>query len=102
MLTGDEAYLRPYLAVRDSLDQRLASLLILTKIPAAQQHLALLQPMVQAKLANIEQLIALRRNQNSEAAIAAVRSGTGKRLMDGIRTELGAFIVLQQNALAEH
>ena len=35
LLAGDAAYLQPYLDVRDTLDQRMASLSILTKIPAA-------------------------------------------------------------------
>ena len=102
LLTGDAAYLQPYLDVRDTLDQHLDSLSSLTKIPAARLHLESLQPIVQAKIRHMEQLIALSRSQNSAAAMAAVRTGTGKRLMDGIRTELGAFIVLQQNARAEH
>ena len=102
LLTGDEAFLQPYLDVRDTLPNKLQSLSAHTRIPAAQQHLAVLRPMVHARLAMLKQLIALRRNQDTEAAIAAVRSGEGMRLMDGIRAELGAFITIQQTALALH
>ena len=102
LLTGDAAYLQPYFAVQGTLEQRFQSLTAFSNIPAAQQHLTALRPLLQAKIADLAQLIALRRNQSSEVAIAAMARGTGKRLMDGIRAELGAFIVLQQAALAAH
>ena len=102
LLTGDAAYLQPYFAVQGTLEQRFQSLTAFSTIPAAQQHLSALRPLLQAKIADLAQLIALRRNQPSEVAIAAMSRGTGKLLMDGIRAELGAFIVLQQAALNAH
>jgi PAS domain S-box-containing protein len=102
LLTGDEAFLEPYNAVRGTLEQRLDKLFNLTKMPAAQQHLLTLRPLVQAKIAHLARLIALGRNRQSDAAIAAVRNSEGRHLMDAIRVELGAFMVLQESALAQH
>ena len=100
LLTGDEAFLKPYLAVRDSIRGQLKELRQLTSISAAPKHLDALAPLIDAKLAELSHLIELRRNQDAAAAIALVRSGDGKRLMDSIRTEMRSFIQIEEGALA--
>ncbi len=96
LLTGDEAFLEPYLAVRDSIRGDLKALRQLTLIPAADKHLDALVPLVDARLAHLSQAIELRRNHDETAAVALVRSGRGKRLMDSIRAEMKSFIRLQE------
>ena len=53
LLTGDEAFLEPYLAVRDSISGHLEKLRQLTLISAAHKHLDTLVPLVDAKLAEM-------------------------------------------------
>jgi len=44
LLTNDETFLKPYLAVRDSISSRLKNLRQLTRISTANQHLDALAP----------------------------------------------------------
>ena len=101
-LTGDEAFLEPYLAVRGSVNRHLEELRQLTSVSAAQAHLTGLAPLLDAKLAEMSQVIELRRNNDTAAALAMVRGGQGKRLMDSIRAEMKAFVQIEDGALAQH
>ena len=60
LLTGDTAYLQPYLAVRGSVTGDLDTLRKLTKISKASQHLATTAPLITAKMAELAYLIELR------------------------------------------
>ena len=102
LLTGDEAFLEPYLAVRDSISGHLEELRQLTLISAAHKHLDALAPLIDAKLAHMSHAIELRRNHDMTAVLADVRSGQGKRLMDSIRAEMSGFIQIEEGALAQH
>ena len=102
LLTGDEAFLTPYLMVRDQVTGHLQELRNLTAIPDAQARLDAAKPLIGAKLAELEQTIALRRNHDLPAALAAVAGGQGKALMDSIRSELLGDIDLEEAALAQH
>src|ERR1017187_8906847 len=101
-LTGDEAFLEPYLAVRDSVRDRLEELRKLTVIPAAHQYLDAVSPLMDAKLAELAHVIELRRNNDLTAVLAVVGNGKGKRLMDSIRAEIQGFDQIEQEVLAQH
>jgi PAS domain S-box-containing protein len=101
LLTGDEAFLEPYLLVRDSIRGHREELRQLSSIGAAQKHLDALAPLIDAKLAEMAHVIELRRNHDSTAALAIVRSGEGKRLMDAIRAEISGVSQLEHDALAQ-
>ena len=101
LLTGDEAYLKPYLAVRDTLVDRLKALRERTVIPEADKSLDAMVPLVDAKLAYMERAIGLRRSGDLASAIALTGSGEGLRLMEAIRTEMGGFIGFEEAALAQ-
>jgi PAS domain S-box-containing protein len=101
LLTGDETYLGPYLATRDGVHPRLADLRQRTRIGASLKHLDALGPLIRAKLAELSDVIALRRLQDLPAAQALVRTGRGKLLMESIRTEIGAFIGIEERAAAQ-
>ncbi len=101
LLTGDEAFLAPYLAVRDGIEGQLAELRQRTLFVPAQQHLEAMAPLVAAELTEMARVIDLRRNQRTAEALAVVRAGQGKRLMDAIRTEMGAFTEVEQGMLAK-
>jgi len=102
LLTGDEAFLKPYRDVQATLEQDLQSLLERNKSPAAQIHLEALKPLVKARLAGLSGLIELRRQNDTKAAFEAVRTGAGMRLTQEIRTELGNFITVEESELQQH
>ncbi len=95
-LTGDETFLEPYLAVRDGVGVRLQQLRERVIAPEAHQHLDNLAPLVVGKMAELAEVVALRRGHELDRAIAVVVSGDGKQLMDGIRREIAAFIHLEE------
>jgi diguanylate cyclase (GGDEF)-like protein/PAS domain S-box-containing protein len=101
-LTGDEAFLEPYLEVRDGIMGHLEELRQLTSISATLKHLDALTPLIDAKLAELSHVIELRRNHDMTAALAVVSGGQGKRLMDSIRAEQNGYIQLEEGALAQH
>ncbi len=99
LLTGDEAYLEPYLAVRDSFSSRLAELRQLTALSAAKNYIDALGPLVDARLAHIAYTVELYRKHDRVGALAAVTSGEGKRMMDLVRAEVGNIIKLEEDSL---
>ncbi len=102
LLTGDDSFLEPYQSARDRVSAMLKALRQITAITAAQKHLDAIVPLMDAKMAEMSQLITLRRNQNMNATTAAVRVGHGKRLMDGIRVEMQSFMQIEEGALRQH
>lgn len=103
LLTGDETYLEPYLAVRHQIAGQLAQLRQLTRDNTTQQHrLEALTPLVDDRLTLLQQSIVARRANNTEDALKDVRSGQDKKLMDAIRTEMTVFIGIEHDLLAQH
>jgi PAS domain S-box-containing protein len=100
-LTGDEAFLAPYLEVQDGLAGRLEALLQITPEPAERLRLQTVAPLLQAKLQHMSAVVALRRSGDMAGALARVRNGEGKRLMDTIRAEMGTFVGQQEAALGQ-
>jgi len=100
-LTGQETFLEPYLAVRDTLDGQLDELRRMTKLSAGQKHIDTLAPLIDAKLAELARAVELRRKNDITGVVAAIGSSEGKRLMDSIRAEMGGFIHIEEIALAE-
>ncbi len=100
LLTGDEDYLQPYLAVRDGLGDRLKQLRQISVIEAAQVPLRTLEPLLQAKLAVLAQAIELRRNHNEAGALKIVNEGGGRQMMDAIRSDIGQFVQIENSAFA--
>jgi PAS domain S-box-containing protein len=101
-LTGDEAFLEPYLAVRGRVGDQLRELRQLAPAGEAQKHLEAVAPLMEAKLAALAHVIELRRNKDVPAVIAVVEAGEGKRLMDSIRAEMKGFIEIETGALSEN
>jgi PAS domain S-box-containing protein len=102
LLTGEESFLQPYLAVRNHIDDQLNELRLLSLISAAHQHLEAMSPLIDAKLAELSHTIELRRNRDMATALIVVRTGQGKQLMDSIRVEMSSFIKLEEDALNQH
>jgi len=100
-LTGDEAFLEPYLAVRDSVAGQLQDLRRLTAIGPALKRLDAVAPLVEAKMAELSRVVQLRRDGDLAAVAAAVAEGPGKRLMDSIRAELKGYVRIEQAAIVQ-
>ena len=101
-LTGVETFLEPYLAVRDSIGGDLEQLRQLTSGSSSHQYVETVAPLIDAKLAEMAQVIELRRHRDATAALALVSSGQGKQLMDKIRAEVNVFTQTEEVELAKH
>ncbi|MBK6998703.1 MAG: CHASE3 domain-containing protein [Rhodoferax sp.] len=102
ILTGDETFLAPYLALQGSIPGHMTTLRQLAMTAESHKQLDTVVPLVEAKLAEMRRGIDLRRSQGTGAALAVVASGTGQRLMDAIRTEMNRFIQIEEAALVQH
>jgi PAS domain S-box-containing protein len=102
VITGNEAFLQPYLAVRDGMQDRLQQLQQLVQAEASQESLQGMTTLVSAKMAELAQVIALRRAHNTADVLQLVANGQGKQLMDAIRARLQVFTQLEEAALARH
>ena len=87
--------------MRDGIPRHLTELRQLTLLPEADKHLLAMVPLVDAKLAEMEQVLALNQHNNVVAALALVRSGEGKHWMDAIAGEVASVIELEEAALAQ-
>jgi PAS domain S-box-containing protein len=102
LVTGDEAHLKPYMRVRDQMRLLLDDMRPLASTAAAQQHLAVITPLVEAKLEHMSQTIQLRRHSEMSAVITDSGFGRGRILMDSIRAEMANFIQVEKRALEQH
>ncbi|WP_372052650.1 CHASE3 domain-containing protein (plasmid) [Tistrella mobilis] len=103
LLTGDETYLGPYYSARPLIEARIADLDRLTGDSAAQYDiLEELSPLVEHKLAELEETIIIRRIGGLPAAIDIVRAGHGIQTMDGIRGGLNRLLAAEQQQLDNH
>ena len=100
-LTGDESFLAPYLEVRGQVRGRLRELRSLASIEAAKTHLDAMAPLIETKLAQLAEVIEMRRRHDMAAATSLVAGGQGKRTMQEIRVEMDSFLRVEQEALAE-
>jgi methyl-accepting chemotaxis protein len=89
IITGEESYLEPYKSALTGLKTTLADLKNLTGDNPDQQHrFARIAPLIESKLAELAETIALRRSQGFDAALKIVAANTGKTYMDQIRAIL--------------
>ncbi len=101
IISGVETYLTPYRSALNDLDQRFATAnALLADETEQRERLAALKKRVDAKLQELEETIALRRERGFEAAHALVLTDRGKEDMDAIRT-LIAEIHSEENIIRE-
>jgi diguanylate cyclase (GGDEF)-like protein len=101
LLTGDETFLEPYLAVRDTVGGQVEQLRQLTRDnPGQQQRLTLLSSLAKSLLAHWLALVDMRLQGDITEAKQAVRGGENKRLMDDFRAEMARFIQTENELLA--
>ncbi len=86
VITGEDRYLEPYQSGTLAIDQTIQNLRRLTADnPSQQRRLDVMEPLVAAKLAELKETIALRKNKGFDAALKVVLTDRGKQAMDDIR-----------------
>ncbi|MCY1081207.1 PAS domain-containing protein [Archangium lansingense] len=86
LLTHEEHFLAPYEGAQRHIRPSLERLRTLTSDDARQQQrLERMEALIQRKLVLIERTVQLERQGQSAAALEAIRSGAGERLMDELR-----------------
>jgi methyl-accepting chemotaxis protein len=86
LLTGEERYLQPYERAVQELNADLATLRQnLGDEPEQLARLARLEPLIQERLAELDQIIRIRREQGLPAAVTRLQQVQGKQLMERIR-----------------
>jgi CHASE3 domain sensor protein len=102
VITGEESYLGPYNASITHVGETVKKLRDLTADNASRQRrLDSLDPLITAKLTELEDPVQIRRQQGTSAAVEAVRSGSGKELMDEIRQLLAGMRDEEQRLLQQ-
>jgi len=92
IITGDTAYLSRLATAETGVRLRLASLRAATRdSPRQQARLRALDPLVGRRLARLDSAVVARQRHGVVAATAVVSSGTGRRMMDSILTDLGSL-----------
>jgi len=91
LLDGADTYLTPYRAARSGVKITLERLMQLTAgNPSQQRRLAAISSHIDAKFAELEQTIELRRTQGLDAALKLVATDQGKVIMDQLRELISA------------
>ncbi|MBE9225167.1 CHASE3 domain-containing protein [Phormidium sp. LEGE 05292] len=100
LLTGEDIYLTPYYTALPKLNKEIQELRKLTSDnPNQQQQVNNLKPLIDQKLAEIQQTITLRKNRGFNAALQVVRTNEGKQLMDKIRKRIDLMKVEEDRLL---
>lgn len=100
LLTGDTVFLSPYLIAKEEIVGQLDELRQISLDSAVKLHIETLEPLIEAKMAQLSQSIALYQNQDTAGAIAIVKTGRGNALMDSIRNEISAINKIEAGNLA--
>ncbi|MBW4614688.1 MAG: response regulator [Desmonostoc vinosum HA7617-LM4] len=92
IITGKKQYIEPYNTAIQLIEQKLKSVQRLTSDNSDQQiQLDILQPLIARKLAELQETISIRQNQDFAAAQKIVQGDLGKQLMDDIRKIISAM-----------
>jgi PAS domain S-box-containing protein len=102
LLTGEDQYLEPYNQALSEAPRILGQLQTLIEMqPDQAERLRLLGALISSKLAELKETIDLDRAHREAEALAVVRQGRGKAIMDEIRRRLGAITGTAQARSAE-
>ncbi|MFA6063548.1 MAG: response regulator [Gallionella sp.] len=102
LLTGDKAFLQPYVAEKSHITGQLDALRKDATDNPSLHHLNAIAPLLDGKLLEMARVIEFRRNQDMIGVIAAVSGSQGKQLMDMIRVEVREFTRAEQARMEAH
>jgi PAS domain S-box-containing protein len=102
LITGEPRYLQPYDKALGTVSRTVQALDGLTALhPQQHERLRSLQPLIDAKLAELQETIRLRREQGIAPAQAAVLNDKGRQIMDDIRRLVAQMDTRAEGLLAE-
>jgi signal transduction histidine kinase/CheY-like chemotaxis protein len=102
LLTEDPKYLQDYAAAKEALPAALAKLGDQTADnPIQRGRLSQLELVLQNRLDVIDETIALAKESRRNEAVALVKTGTGKRLMDEVKARVAEFMQAELTLLGE-
>jgi signal transduction histidine kinase len=100
LITGQDAYLQPFMVAGPYVANLIATLRDLTiDNPTQQAHLKQLRGLADDKLGELRRTIELRRSQGFGAALTVVESSSGKQAMDRIRALIATMQAEEQHLL---
>lgn len=92
IITGDDAYLEPYLNAVGQTDGHISNLRrLLNSSPTQAARVSQLKTLVEAKLEELGEVIDVRRREGFQGASSAIVKREGKQLMDKVRTEVASI-----------
>jgi CHASE3 domain sensor protein len=101
LITGDEAFLRPY---QDGMQETQHVLLDLETLtadsPVQQRGVEILRPLLEAKQTTARESVEARRRGDTEGAFALVRTGPGNELRERIRGSVDRLLAEEARLLA--
>ncbi len=99
IITGDENYLLPFNQATERLPADLEKLRKYPSVVITPEEVAKVTALIQQKMAELNSTIAVRRSRGFEATLPLVQAGSGKQLMDDLRSEVGRLRERQAAAL---
>lgn len=102
LITGEDVYLEPLTASRALVEDEIANVERLTAAdPAQQVLLTSVKTQVAAKLAELDETVALRRTSGFDAAQDIVRTNRGKAAMEALRSTIERMVFAETRTRAE-
>lgn len=104
ILAGGDEYLRPYQTARQDAQaalQELERLYTVLGDHAAEQQRRRIAEVVNAKLSEMEEVLALHQQGRYDSALEVIRSGIGRDLMNQLRAEGDALLAVQSQRVAD-
>ena len=103
VLTGDEAYLEPYSAAVNHLDEQTTTIrTLILREPEQQVRLARMRELIDAKMAELNSTIVARRDKGFAASLAIVENNSGKSYMDQIRSQIANMQAYETQRREQH
>lgn len=100
IITGDDAYLEPYQNAIEQAPRHFKTLDgLLDATPKQAVRLTQLEVLVDAKLAELGEVLDVRRSEGFQSASAAIVKGDGKQLMDNVREEVARIAATEEAQL---
>ena len=97
LLTGDEKYLAPYTNALSAMPVRMAALRKAAAESLVSAHdVDKIDQLVSAKFSELAETVDLKRQHRDPEALAIVKAGQGKQLMDEVRNACDQIVITQQ------
>jgi len=101
LITGDQAFLRPYRDASQRVDEALISLSNADLNVGDGERLAALKATSDAKRRFVDRTLSLQAQGANQPALQLVRGGEGKQLMDRLRDQIAELSRIERSRLAE-